>query len=180
MWFLLKSPDISSMKFGLRKPSIKKRIAARTSVKRYLRHNLGMKAPRGWVTNPKKAAYNRVYNRTSFSIDRLFGGGKSGGAEGFVLLLLFGVVILAIYILVVAIKGIFHFIVGPREEAETLNDGQTKEAIFSGPHLNSSSDLSCPRCMQPMIRRTAQKGRNPGSQFWGYSRFPSCRGTRSA
>jgi hypothetical protein len=55
------------MKFGLRTPSLKKRIAARTSVKRYVRHSLGLKAPRGWgwLTNPKKAAYNRVYNRTT-------------------------------------------------------------------------------------------------------------------
>src|SRR4030095_5270374 len=55
------------MKFGFRRPSLKKRIAARTSVKRYVRHSLGLKAPRGlgWLTDPKKAAYNRVYNRTS-------------------------------------------------------------------------------------------------------------------
>jgi hypothetical protein len=55
------------MKFGFRKPSIKKRIAARTSWKRVVRHSLGLKAPRGWgwLTNPRKAAYNRVYNRTS-------------------------------------------------------------------------------------------------------------------
>jgi hypothetical protein len=55
------------MKFGFRTPSLKKRIAARTSVKRYVRHSLGLKAPRGWgwLTNPKKAAYNRVYNRTT-------------------------------------------------------------------------------------------------------------------
>jgi hypothetical protein len=28
---------------------------------------MGMKAPRGWgwLTNPRKAAYNRVYNRTT-------------------------------------------------------------------------------------------------------------------
>jgi hypothetical protein len=55
------------MKFGFRIPSLTKRIAARTSFKRIIRHNLGFKAPRGmgWLTNPKKAAYNRVYNRTS-------------------------------------------------------------------------------------------------------------------
>ena len=55
------------MKFGFRKPSIKKRIAARTSVKRVVRHSLGLKAPRGlgWLTNPKKAAYNRAYNKTT-------------------------------------------------------------------------------------------------------------------
>lgn len=58
------------MKFGMRKPSLKKMISARTSPKRFIRQNLGLKAPRGWgwLTNPKKAAYNRIYNRTSFSI----------------------------------------------------------------------------------------------------------------
>jgi hypothetical protein len=56
------------LKFGFRTPSLRKRIAARTSVKRYVRHSLGIKAPRGygWLTNPKRAAYNRIYNRTTF------------------------------------------------------------------------------------------------------------------
>ena len=55
------------MKLGFRIPSLTKRIAARTSVKRIIRHNLGFKAPRGmgWITDPKKALYNRVYNKTS-------------------------------------------------------------------------------------------------------------------
>lgn len=55
------------MRLGIRRPSIKKRIAARTSVKRVVRHSLGLKAPRGmgWLTNPKRAAYNRIYSRTT-------------------------------------------------------------------------------------------------------------------
>jgi hypothetical protein len=55
------------VRFGFRVPSLKKRISARTSVKRYVRNSLGLKAPRGggWLTSPKKAAYNRVYNRTT-------------------------------------------------------------------------------------------------------------------
>jgi hypothetical protein len=55
------------MKFGFRIPSLTRRLAARTSLKRVLRHSLGLKAPRGWgwLTNPKRAAYNRVYNRTT-------------------------------------------------------------------------------------------------------------------
>lgn len=58
------------MKIGMRKPSLKRMISARTSPKRLVRHSLGLKAPKGWgwLTNPKKAAYNRVYSRTSFSI----------------------------------------------------------------------------------------------------------------
>ncbi|GEO83401.1 hypothetical protein GCM10007920_28140 [Ciceribacter naphthalenivorans] len=58
------------MKFGVRKPSLKKSIAARTSLKRVVRHNMGLKAPRGWgwLTNPKRAAYNRVYSRSTVSL----------------------------------------------------------------------------------------------------------------
>jgi hypothetical protein len=61
------------MKIGPRKPSLKKMIAARTSFSRIVRHSLGFKAPRGWgwLTNPRRAAYNRVYSRTTFSIFRL-------------------------------------------------------------------------------------------------------------
>lgn len=68
------------MKFGMRSPSLKKMISARTSPARFVRHNLGFKAPLGWgwLTNPKRAAYNRVYSRTTFSFlslrKALFGG----------------------------------------------------------------------------------------------------------
>ncbi len=60
------------MKFGFRKPSLKKRISARTSIKRQVVHRAGIKMPRGygWIRNPKKYAYNKVYNRTSFDIFR--------------------------------------------------------------------------------------------------------------
>lgn len=58
------------MKFGMRKPSLKRRISARTSIKRQVVHRAGIKMPRGygWVRNPKKYVYNKVYNRTSFDI----------------------------------------------------------------------------------------------------------------
>ena len=51
----------------IRRPSIRKRLSARTSVKRAVRHRLGIKAPRGWgwLTNPRRAAYNRLYRRTT-------------------------------------------------------------------------------------------------------------------
>jgi hypothetical protein len=57
------------IKFGIRKPSLKKSFAARTSLKRVVRHNLGLKAPRGfgWLTNPKRAAHNRAYSKTTMS-----------------------------------------------------------------------------------------------------------------
>ena len=62
------------MKFGPRKPSLKKRISARTSIKRQIVHRGGFKMPRGygWVRNPKKYVYNKVYNRTTFDVFKLF------------------------------------------------------------------------------------------------------------
>jgi hypothetical protein len=60
---------LSSMKFGIRKPSLTKSIAARTSSTRLIKNALGFKVPRGWgwITNPKRAAYNKVYNKTTYS-----------------------------------------------------------------------------------------------------------------
>lgn len=62
------------MKWGPRKPSLRRMIAARLSPARFIRHQLGLKVPRGygWLTNPKKALYNRIYNRLTFSIFDLF------------------------------------------------------------------------------------------------------------
>lgn len=61
--------------FGIRKPSLRKSLAPRTSLKRVVRHNLGLKAPRGWawLTNPKRALYNRIHSRTRFSLWAILG-----------------------------------------------------------------------------------------------------------
>lgn len=71
------------MKFGFRTPSIKKRIAARTSVKRYVRHNLGVKMPKGLgvLSNPKKALYNKVYNKTTWGVEDFISTSRSSGAD---------------------------------------------------------------------------------------------------
>lgn len=73
----------AAMKWGLRKLSLRKRIAARTSWKRYVRHSLGLKVPRGWgwLTNPRKAAYNRLYRRTTFGLDDLFRRRRRGSPQ---------------------------------------------------------------------------------------------------
>ncbi len=39
---------------------------------------------------------------------------------------------------------------------------------------------ACPLCNSEMVLRTAGKGPNKGSQFWGCSGYPSCKGTRPA
>lgn len=75
------------MKFGFRTPSLKKRISARTSLKRVVRHRMGVKAPRGMgmLTNSKRALYNKVYRKTTFGIENLArlrkAGKKQSGQE---------------------------------------------------------------------------------------------------
>lgn len=65
------------MKIGMRTPNFKKSIKARTTgkVKRKIKKALipgyGKKGM-GWVKDPKRAAYNKVYNKTSFSLFDLF------------------------------------------------------------------------------------------------------------
>ena len=65
------------MKFGMRKPSPMRSIKARTTgkakraVKKAIMPGYGKKGM-GWLTDPKKAAYNKVYKKTTFSIFDLF------------------------------------------------------------------------------------------------------------
>lgn len=59
------------MKFGYRKPSIKKSISAKTkgrvtrSMKSTVNPVYGIKGT-GIVNNPKKAVYNQIYDKTSY------------------------------------------------------------------------------------------------------------------
>ena len=67
------------MKYGMRKPSWKKSLSARTTgrakrvIKRAIIPGYGTRGM-GWL-HPKRALYNRVYRRTTFSIFDL---GKMG------------------------------------------------------------------------------------------------------
>lgn len=65
------------MKFGVRKPNIKKRVKARTTgkLKRKVKSSINPfygKKGMGWVRNPKRALYNKVYNKTTIKFDDLF------------------------------------------------------------------------------------------------------------
>ena len=61
------------MKIGVRKPSMKRSIKARTTgkakraLKRAMDPTYGKKGV-GMIKNPKKAVYNRIYNKTSLSL----------------------------------------------------------------------------------------------------------------
>ncbi len=61
------------MKFGYRTPSFKKSFSARTTgrykraAKRAINPYYGRKGA-GWINNPRKATYNKIYNKTTKSI----------------------------------------------------------------------------------------------------------------
>lgn len=64
------------MKVGIRKPSLKRSFKAMTTgrAKRALKKAIipgyGKKGM-GWIKNPKKAAYNKVYHKTSIGLGSL-------------------------------------------------------------------------------------------------------------
>ena len=48
---------------------------------------------------------------------------------------------------------------------------------MSGSSAQASEPVpDCPKCGRPMVRRTARRGANAGSEFWGCSEYPRCRG----
>ena len=64
------------MKFGIRKPSLKRSFKARTTgkakrrIKKVLFPGYGKKGM-GWIKNPKRASYNKVYRKTSIGLGGL-------------------------------------------------------------------------------------------------------------
>ena len=81
------------MKIGMRKPSLKKSISARTTgrakraIKRAIIPGYGQRGM--GLLHPKRALYNKVYRKTTFSIFDLAKGTKGASNNGCCLTLLF-------------------------------------------------------------------------------------------
>lgn len=82
------------MKYGMRRPSLKKSISARTTgrakraIKRAIIPGYG-KRGMGWL-HPKRALYNRVYRRTTFSVfDLARSSAKGASGSGCCMVILF-------------------------------------------------------------------------------------------
>lgn len=81
------------MKIGLRKPNIKKRIKARTTgkLKRKVKGTINPlygKKGMGWINDPKRALYNKVYNKTTFSVDDVLNYNQKNGISIFKIILM--------------------------------------------------------------------------------------------
>ena len=69
-----------------------------------------------------------------------------------------------------------------QQAKKSLQVGAPGAVPIASPSAPLSRDANavpeCPVCGSPMVRRTAKKGASAGSQFWGCSTYPVCRGTR--
>lgn len=65
----------------------------------------------------------------------------------------------------------------PSIAADSPAQAQQPEATAIAMTQTSSPD--CPRCGASMQLRTARQGANAGSNFWGCTTYPKCRGTRA-
>jgi restriction system protein len=62
-----------------------------------------------------------------------------------------------------------------------LRGVQKSGNIVQSDSTNGGLDTpECPRCRSAMVLRKARRGVGAGESFWGCSRFPKCRGTRTA
>ncbi|MGA7982109.1 MAG: topoisomerase DNA-binding C4 zinc finger domain-containing protein [Chromatiaceae bacterium] len=64
-----------------------------------------------------------------------------------------------------------------------LWDGAKLTAVIRGvqgrPRAFNATAPACPTCGATMVKRVAKRGAHSGQSFWGCSRYPDCRGTRS-
>ena len=64
-----------------------------------------------------------------------------------------------------------------KQARQSLSAGTTR-ASHVVPVSAAAVAPVCPVCSSAMVKRVAKKGANSGSQFWGCSTYPGCRGTR--
>ncbi len=62
---------------------------------------------------------------------------------------------------------------------ESIQGGKLPPNVKPG-SAKSSLTFKCPLCASPMVLRTAKKGQYAGSQFYGCSKYPECKGIRPA
>ena len=61
--------------------------------------------------------------------------------------------------------------------AARLAERERRKRDRADPPNPSDRIPACPQCGKPMALRTAKNGKNAGSQFWGCTAYPDCKGT---
>ena len=110
------------------------------------------------VMASEKAAYGIVVTCGSYTTDaRKFAGGKN-------LTLIGGIALLELVRSVQASKAL---------------NANAPPKLSSPMPQQESEPVKCPICSSLMILRTARNGSNAGTQFYGCSRYPVCKGNKS-
>ena len=73
---------------------------------------------------------------------------------------------------------LFALIKQARQSNTTTARQQVDSRLQQTAPLKAAIETNCPQCGASMVKRVARKGGNVGSEFWGCSTFPSCRGIR--
>lgn len=68
--------------------------------------------------------------------------------------------------------------VPPRPSLVSMPLPATAQKKAARPLPGTAGQLLCPRCQQPMVRRTTRRGSGNGQSYWGCGRYPACQGTR--
>lgn len=67
---------------------------------------------------------------------------------------------------------------GYSEQLAAARIGKRRENRADRTDQSEKDKPSCPLCKGLMVLRTAKKGSNAGSQFWGCAGYPECKGTQ--
>lgn len=61
--------------------------------------------------------------------------------------------------------------------AEKPENIAAEPAVKENSPIHNASEILCPKCGAPMVKRKASKGPNVGKEFYGCSNYPKCRHT---
>lgn len=75
--------------------------------------------------------------------------------------------------------GALRELIGGARPRPLIVGAQTVRGNASDTVQGSEAVPACPSCGSSMIRRTAKRGANAGSRFWGCSKYPDCKGIRN-
>jgi restriction system protein len=64
------------------------------------------------------------------------------------------------------------------DEFAQLIGSIAEERRDNPPISEHTTEVVCPVCDAPMVKRIAKRGSNAGNSFWGCSKYPQCRGIR--
>ena len=114
----------------------------------------------GWLDQPEPATVANavicLIHQANYLLDRQIAGLEQQFVEG---------------------GGYSEKLAAARIERRRRGDNRTDPSDLTDP--SDKNFPRCPLCHSLMVLRTARKGKNSGSQFWGCTAFPKCKGTRS-